>query len=196
MANRRQFLGGSIAGTALLSAFSAHAGTLLTDPAHKTLSHFVFDERSIEARQLAQDMKPIGVTTLGIQSDASDVWYKKLAPRVQAGANVIGGLTTAGGLFTLTRLGFDAGLRLALHGQHRLFDDGRESEHVLKTSAVVARSFDAALASGLSWTSALQVVFPDLVSQPTADRVALGDISSPDSARQTTLHSWILMPRA
>lgn len=195
MANRRQFLAVSLAGSALISAYSVRAGAVLTDSAHKTLSGFVFDERFAQAALLARDLKPLGVRAFAIQEDVSDVWYEQLSPALQAGAQTIGGLTSAGGLFVLNRLGFDAGLSLALHGTHQFADDRDEAQHALDASPSAKLGFNAALESGLSWTAALQVAFTEAAFRPPVDRIDFADISANETAQQTVLHSWILMPR-
>lgn len=195
MTNRRQFLAGGLAGSALMTSLHVRAGALLADPAHHALGSFVFDERFEQAARLAQDLGQLGTRAYAVRGDVSEVWYDHLAPSLQAGSRAIGGLTTAGGLFVLSRLGHDAGLTLIMHGWHRLVDDGRKMEHALDAPQFIERQFNATGGSGLSWTSALQAVLIELASRPPADRLTLSHTGTLDTARQMTLHSWLLTPR-
>ncbi len=195
MTSRRQFLAGGIAGSVFVSFCSARAAVRLTDPNHQALADFVFDERFEHGAVMAQGLDQDVTRIYAMRGDVSEVWYDHLARRLQTGPQAIGGLTTAGGLFVLSRLGHDAGLRLAMQGRHRLTDNGRRAEHALDAPPLIAKKFSAALGSGMSWTSALQVVLHEVASRPPADRISMMDLGVSDMSRQVTLHSWLLTPR-
>jgi hypothetical protein len=194
-ANRRQFLAAGIAGSALVASFPVRAGTVLADPAHNALAGFVFDARHGHGAAMAQGFGRGATRTYAITGDVSEVWYDHLAPSLAQGRHAIGGLTSAGALFVLGRLGHDAGWRLSMHGIHRSFDDGRMQEHELDAPPFAGKLFDTALQDGLPWISALRAVLVELATRPTDEVSSLPDMSVRDSSGQVTLHSWLLTPR-
>lgn len=192
MANRRQFLAGGIA----IASFPVHAGSLLTGTDETAISGFVFDERFDHAAAMAQSLRQDNICSYSIHGDVAEVWHDHLAPAIQTRPRPIGGLTTAGGMFVLARLGHDAGLVLALHGTHSLDPDEPTALHMLDAPPLVRRRFETALKSGSLWTAALQTALAEAASCPLVNRVASADPRPMIPAGQARLHSWLLIPRS
>lgn len=195
MANRRQFLAGSVASSALMTSFSARAGTLLGSPSDPRLSAFVFDERVAHGPALAKHLASHVDRTFAIRGDVSELWYDYLAPGIARGARSIGGVTNVGAMFVLARLGHDAGLMLALHGKHCFPAGEGTGEHTLTAPDLVKTQYDAALSGGGHWMPALQTALIAVASTPSIDREPVLDAVPFELERQATLHSWLMVPR-
>lgn len=195
MANRRQFLAGSVASSALMTSFAARAGTLLKSPSYQRLAAFVFDERVAYGPALAQHLDPHADRTFAIRGDVSELWYDHLAPEIARGARPIGGVTNVGAMFVLARLGHDVGMTLAFHGKHRFPAGDEAGEHALQAPDLVKKQYDAAVTDGMHWIPALQTALIAVASTPSIDREPVLDAIPFQLERQATLHSWLLVPR-
>ena len=195
MANRRQFLAASVASSALLTPFAARAASILGGSVDKSLAGFVYDERFEPGPALAQSLDQHAATTYAIRGDVAEIWYDSLLPSLKENARAIGGLTAAGSLFVLARLGHDAGLRLVLHGQHHQAE-GHEAEHLtMDAQDLVKREYEVDLASGMPWVSALQSALLGAATSPSTSHVSLTGMGPIGTHRQATMHSWVLVPR-
>lgn len=195
MTDRRQFLAGSAASTALLTSFTAHASPLLRESAVENMAGFVYDERSQHGSAMARYFDQHATRSYPMSDNLAEIWYDHLAPALQKDRRPVGGMTNAGGLFVLARLGHDAGLVLTLHGTHRFTGAGQPIQHKLDGPEFITRRFNAALTGGLPWTAALQTALIEAASRPQVESYASANMGRVDKVGQTTMHSWLMMPR-
>lgn len=195
MANRRQFLAGSVVSTAFITSTAARAGAMISGSEDKRIAAFVFDERVEQSLNLARQFDPRRSRLYAINGDVSEVWFSLIAPALAHRTQAIGGLTNVGGMFVLARLGHDAGLTLALHGTHYFAPDDSSGQHTLEAPDLIKHQYEAALSGGSTWMHALQSALASVAAMQSEGRKIISSSIPFDMATRTTLHSWLLVPR-
>lgn len=195
MASRRQFIAGSISSSVLMTSIAARAETLLDDHTNRSVAAFVYDDRFALGPAIAQDLAQWATAIFSVSGDVAELWYDRLLPDLRQGSRAIGGLTTAGSLFVLARLSQDAGLTLALHGQHCLAESGEAESLAMDAPVSIKQGYEAAVAGGTPWQVALQVALLEAAATPLDGYQNLSGMGPFAVTRRETLHSWLLVPR-
>ncbi len=154
MTNRREFLQTGVTVSAmplaingLLSAGTAAARGAGTAPVlHTALS----DDRYAEGRRFAEALGEIGVRAVALRDGDVTEPYLALAALWRERPAAVAGLTQFGPMFVLERLGFEHGLRVVLHVEHRVSGDG-ELEHSITGAPQVIALAEALQRQGVEW---------------------------------------------
>lgn len=118
MANRREFLQGTIAVSALPLLSSATLAEFATPAGAHALYKAVFDERSSASRAFANEMRARGIAVHAIKGDITQLWYDDLHARWTKDQSVVAGVTEAQALFCLERLSWDYQMRVVYRSEH------------------------------------------------------------------------------
>ncbi|MFZ1992207.1 MAG: hypothetical protein WAW96_20825 [Alphaproteobacteria bacterium] len=116
MANRREFLQGTIAVSALpliggmAAPFAANASPL---------ARIVFDERLPASRAFAERATQSGIPTHAFKGDITSLWFNELHQRWMKQPEAVAGLTEPAALFCLERLAWDYKMRVTYLAEHR-----------------------------------------------------------------------------
>lgn len=121
MTSRREFLAGSIASTLLagLGCTPASRAATTRTPLYKA----VYDERYAEALQFASEISALGVATVAMRGDITDLWFNDLDRHWRKEPAAVAGLTTESALFCLERLAWDHRLRVVFRADHAVQPD-------------------------------------------------------------------------
>jgi hypothetical protein len=181
---------------AMSAASLVHAAPRVTaSPMRPRVDYFIFDERFPAAVQTALHVNRAGVPVHAVSGDMTQLWYDQLDMQWRKAPAVFAGVTTQTGLFVLSTLAADHGMRVAYRGEHQCATDGSEHHSIRGPAAHVAAAtplrrqsyWGAAAASALSQCPA--VAAPPV----TAD---FHSRALQSSLSRTLLCSWIIAPRA
>jgi hypothetical protein len=147
---------------------------------------------SVEVAALAQQQQ-LSVST--IHGDVTAVWYHGLAPRWRDGPMTIAGLTSAGTLFVLERLAWEAGLRVVYRAEHWQIDERTMRHEVTGPIAMRSRGQRLPSAPG-AWSRAAAAVL--LSGEHAAERFAAETtrpfLNNPGPATELEGISWVIAP--
>ena len=110
MTNRREFLQGTLAASALPLIGGAAAVPFAANAS--PLSRVVFDERLPASRAFAARAAQSGIPAHAFKGDVTSLWYNDLHHRWAKKQEAIAGLTEPAALFCLAELARDYGMRL------------------------------------------------------------------------------------
>lgn len=119
MANRREFIQGCIAASAVPVTTALPWGPAFALSASPTFYRAIFDESFPESVAFGLEAERLGETTRRIRGDITQLWYNEIYPKWCDAPMAIAGLTAHGPLFCLERWGWDAGLRVVFRAEHR-----------------------------------------------------------------------------
>lgn len=149
MATRRNFLKTAMA--TLTLPLSIKAKLALGDTTQSIQpDHIIFDARIRESCDFADKAKDRGASVRCISRDISDIWYRELAPRLNAGSTVIAGLTDEISMFILHRFALTRGLDIVYRGEHVYLPSGG-LKHSICTSARSVNNFKNLADCGQYW---------------------------------------------
>ena len=190
MANRREFLQGAVAASALpLIAGGAVAATVprLSSALYKVL----FDERYAEARDFADYARRTGTRVEGFKADITSLWFNDLHYRWLKSPAAIAGLTAPSALFCLERLAWDYRMRLAFLAEHHRSSNG--TQHALRISNGTLQQAELRAADG-KWASRIASYFTQSTEHARASGVTSVDLQISALDDRDTLVSWIIAP--
>ena len=199
MTNRRQFLEGGIAAsalpltmsTALVAATPADDERAAPVELYRVLYDTRFPASVAFARRAARNGHAVAATT----GDVTRVWYDDLYHRWRMGPAAIAGLTSYGALFCLEQLAIDHRMRVVLRASHSIGAAGCARHAIEGPATVVPAAIDAL--SGGEWAAAMA----DVITQCTAERAPrrtahVTSVAQASAPAAETLYSWIIAPVA
>jgi hypothetical protein len=198
MTTRRDFLATTITVPAVLGigakALAAPGGS--HSPVRPLpIDQVIVDERfaaSVEVAALAQQQR---VSVSAIQGDVTALWYHELAPRWRNKPMTIAGLTSAGTLFVLERLAWEAGLRVVYRAEHWQIDERTMCHKVTGPIAMRSRAQRLSSAPG-AWSHAAAAVLlsGDHAAKRSAPETKRTFLNNPGPATELEGISWVIAP--
>jgi hypothetical protein len=171
MANRREFLQGSLAVSALplmtgaaLAPFAANA---------TPIARVIFDERLPASRSFAERAAQSGIPAHAFKGDITSLWFNDLHQRWTRKPEAVAGLTEPAALFCLERLAWDYKMRVTYLAEHRANETPAD-----------ARWIDAV---------AREVMSPNAVQTPILGASSVG-IARHERDHERPLVSWVIAP--
>ncbi len=190
MANRREFLQGTIAASALplvsgttLAPFSASA---------TPLARVVYDERLPASRVFAERARQAGIPTHAFNGDITSLWFNDLHQRWMKKPEAVAGITDGDALFCLERLAWDYKMRVSFLVQHHANESGGLSHVISTPSKLRASDLDAA---GARWADAIasELMAPHSVQAPMPGATPIA-MTRNERERFRPLVSWVIAP--
>ena len=170
MANRREFLQGSLAVSALplmtgaaLAPFAANASPI---------ARVIFDERLPASRSFAERAAQSGIPAHAFKGDITSLWFNDLHQRWTNKPEAVAGITEPAALFCLERLAWDYKMRVTYLAEHRA------------NEALDARSIDAI---------ARKMMSPRAAQTPILGASSVG-IARHERDHERPLVSWVIAP--
>lgn len=127
MTNRRQFLqtGASLSSLPFAMNVPLAAESLSAPEKRIAIYKAVFDDRYAESRIFADVARRLGTAVRAIdRGDVTSFWYDELDLEWRKSPHAVAGMTQWGPMFVLERLAAERGMRLLVHIEHRLREDG------------------------------------------------------------------------
>jgi len=168
MANRREFLQGTIAASALPLIGGMAA------PAHSSpLVRVIYDERLPASRAFAEHATQCGVPVHAFKGDITSLWFNDLHQRWTRQPEAVAGLTEPAALFCLERLAWDYKMRVTHLAEHRASD----------------------MSANARWieTAMREVMSPRATQTPIFGASAVG-IARHERDNERPLVSWVIAP--
>ena len=195
MANRRQFIQSGVALSALSSSVLAALPAGSSDAAPLRLERFVFDNRFVEAVEVARYAASLRVPLAETSGDLTDLWGNELQPAWRQAPAAFAGITTRQGLFVLETLAADHRMRVVYRGEHAVAHGGCIA-HVLTGPADLVADATPGPDAALLWAPLLGRAMarcPQGRSAPPT--LALTTSAGGVVDRDEPLFSWIIAPR-
>jgi hypothetical protein len=194
MTNRRQFIGSSLAVSALSSTLVGGVPAWAAGSGRLRLERFVFDRRFAAAQAIAAEAARHGVPLSPVAGDLTDLWYRDLDLKWKRAPMPLAGATTRSGLFVLETLAADHRMRVVYKGEHRAIAttgvEHRLTAHpalIEEVSSDVNEPFWALLGTAL-------MRYPVNAQAPVTQ--ALRRYGEAVPPRDEPLVSWIIAPLA
>lgn len=170
MANRREFLQGTIAVSALpliggmAAPFAANASPF---------ARVIFDERLPASRAFAERASQSGMPVHSFKGDITSLWFNDLHQRWTKEPEAVAGLTEPAALFCLERLAWDYKMRVTYLAEHRASDTSANARWIE--------------------TAVREVMSPHASDAPIFGASSVG-IARHENDHERPLVSWVIAP--
>jgi len=194
MANRREFIQGSVA-MAVAVAAAPGMSVFAAVPAPMDLYKVVFDQRFSACRTFGAEAKRLGASVHGVSGDITDLWYHDLYYRWRQSPAAIAGMTRHSSLFGLEMMAGDVGMRVIYRAHHRPGQNGAITHEVFGPSAAQRRQAELR-GPEADWSRTAANIVMTWPADMTAISKAQSNIAGADQKRvgSETLISWIIAP--
>ena len=105
---------------------------------HIAFHRAVFDERFVECRAFAAELRSSGVFASAIRGDVAELWYGDLRVHLSESRLPIAGLTDRAALFCLEELARDVGMRVIFRADHIIDQNGHTQHTPVGPASLVA----------------------------------------------------------
>lgn len=190
MANRREFLQGTIAASALPLVSGA---TLAPFAANATpLARVLYDERLPVSRSFAERARQAGLPTHAFNRDITPLWFDDLHQRWTKKPEAIAGITEGDALFCLERLAWDYKMRVTFLAQHHTQAGGGVGHTISTPGKLSASDLDAA---GARWADVIasELMTPHAAQTPMPGATPIA-MTRNERELKRPLVSWVIAP--
>jgi hypothetical protein len=191
MVNRRSVLKiGAATVAGVLVKVPASDGNLSQTRAQIAFQRAVFDERFVESRGFAAELRGAGLFTSAIRGDVAKLWYGDLRAHLREDRLPVAGLTDRAALFCLEELARDVGMRVIFRADHIIDQDGHTQHTAVGPASLVTVARNLPQEAGFGRTMAVH--FSQFDIGEGGDMAAQKRTGPFSPENKTALVSWLI----